>query len=682
MAMSNNEFNSKESSFFQLIGETKIEIPIIQRDYAQGRKSEKRIRNNFLDALLLATKDQNKLELDFVYGSTGTGTLQPLDGQQRLTTLFLLHWYTVCKENKLNNNEDMLKKFTYETRASSRSFCTQLVLNGIDFNNLLPADKDKNNRISNTIKDAPWYFLAWRRDPTITAMLNMLDAIDEKFKNSDPIWEKLVDENRITFQYIELKNFGLSDDLYIKMNARGKPLTTFENFKAKFEQHITLKGWEDDNDKLKFSSNIDTSWTDLFWNHRDSENKIDDAFIKYFAGQAINLYAQNLHIEHDQSAYDATLVQLQKKTSHKVTNDAVNRELIEKRIEKLFNSPNDLEPKDFLQKSDLEYLKDSLVIYSNKASQFDPQNIGNLSLWDYCSNSTLFKEFIKVDGLTTYKQRVLFYAQTAYFLASDHNSISLANWLRVVRNIVQHATIDSAGTFIGAIGLIKELSYGCTDIYEFLASKSIVSKFASSQVNEEVQKSRIIKRDLLNKDTIHSTEDTNFCKGRIDFALYCIDSADDHSEFNPAKLNEVKNVIKEHLDADDITNDFRRALFTIGDNSFYNYWSSWSYNTETVKRCMIENITDLKSFAYRNESRDYLKTLVNKLNEKELKEIIDDFEPLGDTPNWKVRLIKEPKLLDKYNQSRYFGIPHDNNCCYLFLNRKRPTSKSDCHKVK
>ncbi len=28
------------------------------------------------------------------------------------------------------------------------------------------------------------------------------------------------------------------EDLYIKMNSRGKPLTEFENFKARFEQDI------------------------------------------------------------------------------------------------------------------------------------------------------------------------------------------------------------------------------------------------------------------------------------------------------------------------------------------------------------------------------------------------------------------------------------------------------------
>ena len=38
------------------------------------------------------------IELDFVYGSIIIDTFQPLDGQQRLTTLFLFHWYFALKE--------------------------------------------------------------------------------------------------------------------------------------------------------------------------------------------------------------------------------------------------------------------------------------------------------------------------------------------------------------------------------------------------------------------------------------------------------------------------------------------------------------------------------------------------------------------------------------------------------
>lgn len=86
--------NNDKVSFWKLLNEKKIIIPIIQRDYAQGREGKEFLRERFLGQLFDALKDNaNPLVLDFVYGSVENNTLYPLDGQQRLTTLWLLHWY-------------------------------------------------------------------------------------------------------------------------------------------------------------------------------------------------------------------------------------------------------------------------------------------------------------------------------------------------------------------------------------------------------------------------------------------------------------------------------------------------------------------------------------------------------------------------------------------------------------
>ena len=116
-------------NFQELLNNYNIKIPIIQRDYAQGRNDDKaeNIRNKFLEHIFEALKNNKELHLDFIYGSV-TQTKKdekdikiftPLDGQQRLTTLFLLHWY-------FGESEKILKNFSYETRASSREFCEKL----------------------------------------------------------------------------------------------------------------------------------------------------------------------------------------------------------------------------------------------------------------------------------------------------------------------------------------------------------------------------------------------------------------------------------------------------------------------------------------------------------------------------------------------------------------------------
>ena len=109
--------NVNECTFQSVFGEhiapdgtqyiiNQIEIPIIQRDYAQGRQTGtvKRVRERFLNNIFDAIKSHRHLTLDFVYGEITDGKLTPLDGQQRLTTLFLLHWYASKKDNIDENN--------------------------------------------------------------------------------------------------------------------------------------------------------------------------------------------------------------------------------------------------------------------------------------------------------------------------------------------------------------------------------------------------------------------------------------------------------------------------------------------------------------------------------------------------------------------------------------------------
>jgi hypothetical protein len=250
----------------------KIVVPIIQRDYAQGRMLPEitRIRNRFLNALFNAVEG-DQITLDFIYGDIDSnGTMTPLDGQQRLTTLFLLHWYAVKKENIDSKEYAFLKMFSYETRYSARDFCVNLV----DFNPVFI----ENTHISEQIKNQYWFPMSWTKDQTISSMLVMIDAIHNKFINVENLWQKLKSK-KITFYFLPIKDMGLTDELYIKMNSRGKPLTQFEHFKAEFERQLK----ETDPELQKtISSKIDNEWTTLLWNYRGSDNVIDDEFLRYF----------------------------------------------------------------------------------------------------------------------------------------------------------------------------------------------------------------------------------------------------------------------------------------------------------------------------------------------------------------------------------------------------------------
>ena len=268
-----NGKNGELLTFYKLLSKQEITIPIIQRDYAQGRDEQlvNEIRGRFLGALLEAVMGKKPLVLDFVYGSErGDETFIPIDGQQRLTTLFLLHWYLAVLENRKPDEYDYLRKFTYEIRESAGEFCQALVSHRVD---LPPQD----HLLSKKIREANWYHLVYDNDPTVQAMLGMLDAIHGKFYGLPDGYENLVKNNVVSFWWLPLEEFGLTDDLFIKMNARGKRLTRFEIFKAEAEQATEVFEEKPELKELRerWLDDIDNDWLDTFWTQ--SEDPQEDA---------------------------------------------------------------------------------------------------------------------------------------------------------------------------------------------------------------------------------------------------------------------------------------------------------------------------------------------------------------------------------------------------------------------
>lgn len=276
----------KTNNILQLLKQHKVVIPSIQRDYAQGRNSGKipHIRERFLDSIVnVLTQDiLPTMELDFVYGfiekdkqiNGDVSVFKPLDGQQRLTTLFLIHWYIANKEGKMDEAKELLNKFSYATRHSSRSFCEKLINFSIE---------DSSLSVDEQIINQPWFFSTWQSDPTISSMLVVLKEIELKFRNIPDVWQKLTGNSpRIIFHLLPMEDLGLPDDLYIKMNARGKGLTDFEHFKSQFSEVL-------DGEYAKiFNTKIDKEWSDLFWNifkdkqSDDIAKEVDNGFLSFF----------------------------------------------------------------------------------------------------------------------------------------------------------------------------------------------------------------------------------------------------------------------------------------------------------------------------------------------------------------------------------------------------------------
>ncbi len=683
-------------SFWEmLIASVKIEIPIVQRDYVQGRTDHRttKVRQNFLDSIIrtLSVKDEG-LELDLVFGDNQNDVFQPLDGQQRLTTLFLLHWFVAFKTGNLKDNLHQFKKFTYETRISSREFCHELVEQHQDLG--------EGECISDQIIDAYWFDLSWRKDPTIKAMLVMLDSIEAKLKTKTNkelthFWKQLTSVDApITFHFKSLNDIGLTDDLYIKMNARGKQLTDLENFKARFEKyikdnefekHLALSEADDPQSKEKikgiFSHRIDTYWMDLFWKYRGADDLVDQRFIHFITGIAIIAYADKQMIFKSDEEDEITKKELEAKTGTIVTEEAIKKERIRKRIQLLAKQPQEIQPADFPTGTTFEYLKSCFNLYADKDLYFDELRPENLSLWellkhqkikiepDHEIENTLFTAMIS-EANTGYKQKVLFYAQTEYLLKTeDPHPTSFAYWMRVVRNIVQNANIDSPASFMAAIECIRELSTGCADIYSFLDEHSFRSGFASKQLREEVVKARLIIEDPEAITVIHQTEDSEFCKGRIEFPLFCVDvdlDKEHQKALDVDQLEQIYRVIQNNFQTLDqtLSDEFKRAFLTIGNNDYYKVWGAWSYSLRSQKGWLLHKTKDLKQhFSTRKGWKsDYLKALFLLLRSYDYVQIIDNYKMDETMPNWKQRLIKEDDLLQG---ASYILIPEQNTYCRL-----------------
>ncbi len=659
--MQTEKYKGKIYRFYELLESNKIEIPIIQRDYAQGRKDKKKIRLDFLDALHDSLNNEKKIMLDFVYGSNTDDSFQPLDGQQRLTTLFLLHWYAAVKDSKLAIGKNTLVKFTYETRISSRDFCNALVKSEISL--------QKDSPPSHIIIDAPWFFLSWKNDPTIDAMLRTIDDIHNKFNNLSNLWHKLTSKkfNLIRFYHVELENIGLTDDLYIRMNARGKLLSTFENFKAGFEKLIRDKKWESQSDfRETFAFKIDTTWTDLFWKHFRINDTVDSSFINFIS--TLLMIRQSIGRE--------------KKPDDRI-----------KIISKLQDDSNYVMPKLF-ELEDFSYLVECLNLINKKYDEIISISF-NFPFFRHTPKENFLKGVILDTDGASYTQKVLLFAQLEYFRkVKNVDSQKYLEWMRIIRNIVSRGDIDQNGkrpdilrspqTFDGVIYLISELSIGCEDIYEYLSNlKSLKSTFAKEQIEEEKFKAKLIVNNQSLKKSIFELEDTDLLRGRIDFIFYCLDINKKSESIDLKLLDEIKDAFIKNLSSDsNLTNDLRRALLTISVNGkyeFYHYWSSFWNVIESDKRRLIDTYREIEYLIYSEDFKEYFKKLILVLRDKSITDLARDFVPDENFPKWKLRLIKKDNLLNE-SSSNYIAILTDNTCCYL-LKSKRPRDITGCIKI-
>lgn len=480
-----------------------ITIPRIQRAYAQGRSDAHAVktRERFLSAIHTGLIN-NGLTLDFIYGNIQNGQLIPLDGQQRLTTLWLLHWYADKKESI---NDKRLGRFSYNTRYSARDFLIKLV-------NYKPT---LETRLSDEIRNEGWFPMEWFNDPTVRGMLTMLDEIQKRFADIDDLWNKL---DKINFYFRDIEEMKLTDDIYIKMNSRGKPLTDFEHFKAELLKIIRSEN-NDETAAKRIGLKIDREWTDLLWPYRDKYNLVDDSFLNFFRMISLILIYKS-----DQSSSEFNLKDDFNLLDRLYKNQPDNVAFLESAFDCMVKIQSNAQ---LLTPSTTNPIGDFFSSYLSE----NHYELGKVVAPQQISNLDIFKEVLNGAALNrnTPYWLIMLYSFMLYLMKKDSiKEINFRRRLRVVVNLLKNSRNEVVDNPNGDAG--NRMPANLRQVDSIILSGEIADfiiinndkrqNFNVIQMEEERQKLQFTKEHPEYSDGLFRLEDHYLLQGRTDVVGY------------------------------------------------------------------------------------------------------------------------------------------------------------------
>lgn len=280
----------KEENLLTLFSQNNFIIPEIQREYVWGHNEK--VITKFLRELKgkigeicsqCRVPDSNdKINIGFLY------TYKPdyvkvqnerfldenlIDGQQRITTLFLLLFYFGLREGRKNDFLSLLRydglsmSFNFKVRDLTRRFLLDLVENIISVDQL------------SKIEQQTWYLQDYESDVSISGMIKSLKIIQNEFPDNAKYYNHFI--NNIVFWHFKTEVTSEGEELYITMNARGEDLS---------DNEITKAALMIDGKDLLESGKQWEEWQHFFWKNRNKSREVQSAdfgfnsFIKCIGG--------------------------------------------------------------------------------------------------------------------------------------------------------------------------------------------------------------------------------------------------------------------------------------------------------------------------------------------------------------------------------------------------------------
>ena len=515
----------EQTDFFKAFIDQKrnILIPNIQRDYVQGSNKNlgRGVIQSFLAAIASAIIGNKSLDLTYIYGydSTKEGGeyFVPIDGQQRLTTLWLVYLYMYARIN-----EDIPVSLEYETREYAQDFLAEIQtrLKKVIFNRDVKSLKKE-------ICSSPWFIASWNKDQTVESCLNTLDELHKQFKNITIGIEELR-KSKITFSFYPMQQ--MQADIYLKMNGRGKPLSEFENLKSWLDDYLEtnqisfVKEWK---------NHMDNKWASMFWANRNKtqlhQEEIDDEQLRFFYNllyiywakqigakgkkhfteikEEREVIAENLGVEESKNLEDFILEKMKGSRNY-----ALSLYLLEK-----LNLVND----DFIN-----YYYNCLNVLCQIHERINSEN-GAVwqGMWRKIDeNHTLTYSIFFASEPTenkdepTYATLALINVLLQYLIKHNNEGYQhLDDWFRVFRNLIENTTISKENIYNVLVECDRFVDKCQTeDLLSIFCSEDISLPFFSQQIMEERAKAKMMNNPLW-REKIITTEHIAFFKGSIRF---------------------------------------------------------------------------------------------------------------------------------------------------------------------
>ena len=491
-----------------------ILIPDFQRAYAQGRNTSqsREIIENFINDIRKVLRgDIPVLSLDFVYGKKNNGIFEPYDGQQRLTTLFLVYLYILRKADYEQNKTTNWKGYnlSYRTSIEAGRFIDAIT----DNRNQIFFKQDGKCKLRH-LESQLYIDYQMLSDDAVKNMLRTLSVIDEKLGDLEASTVASSLDN-ITFSLYDNLPDENPEVFYLRTNTRGLPLTPFENFRSKYEAYLNGK-----NNEATTSLSVTRDRINRYfnWLYVHGEKTPDEKLMKLFISYFSSLYTL-CDLKEDETEKSKKFVPFQY-------------------FSNIFENQSEEETVMIPLLNLLDFLAE------------DEDKIKMLTNDDDCWYSGKIKEAIlnnKDNNKSDYLLVVTFFFRV--FNKNSFDGEKYKAYIRVVTNLINNnVSINKDNRELWKA--ISKSDFSEESLLQILNN----SNNNNPTIAEEAKKLRLIQADSTWRSLIENAESTAFADGFID---YLFDSDNSKEEFE-----QRLKTFKKYFDKEGVQKNFRTLLQT------------------------------------------------------------------------------------------------------------------------